>query len=354
MRSFPLLVTALLGLGAAVVQAQPQAQHIYTPMASPRAETAQRIGLTDIRVTYHRPAVNDRDVWGQVVPSAGTPVWRTGANENTVISFSTDVLVQGQPLAAGSYGLHTIPGEGTWTIVFSNDTNAWGSFAYDQDHDALRVEAKTEKAAHQEHFAIAFDGLASDGVDVTLRWAEVAVPVRVTVDLEATVLASFRDQLTGLSQFFWPGWNQAAQFCLTNDLALEEALGWSERSIQAEERFNNLQTKAGLLTKLDRAEEAESVLARALDIANAGQLHGYGRQLLAQGKLDDAKAVFDKNLAKHPDAWFVTVGPARYHSAKGEFDTAAKNMRTAFERAPENLRPQIEALLKQLESGQSI
>ena len=335
--------------------AEQQAQHVFTPMASPRAEVAQRIGLTDVKVTYHRPAVGDRDVWGQVIPRAGTPVWRTGANENTLISFSTDVTVEGEPLPAGTYGLHTIPGqpaaEGEWTIIFSHDTHAWGSFSYKEENDALRVKAKPEKAAHQERFEISIDHLEDDAADLILRWAEVAVPVRIGIDLEKTVMASFRQQLTGLSSFFWQGWDQAASYCLQNDMNLEEAMQWADRSIGIQETFSNLSTKSQLLAKSGDEEQAREVIARALAMGSAGEIHNYARQLLGQGKKEEALAAFQKNVEKHPETWFVEFGLARGYSALGDFDKAVKNMQISLAKAPEPRKQYIQGLIDQLEKG---
>ena len=346
-------LTLALGLFAGGLLAQgQQAQHIFTPMASPRAETAQRIGLTDIEVVYHRPAVNDRDIWGQVVPGAGTPVWRTGANENTTVSFSTEVTVQGQILAAGTYGLHTIPGQpadsSEWTIIFSNDSHAWGSFAYNQENDALRVSAKPEKAAHQERFEISFDDLEDDSVSVVLRWAEVAVPVRVAIDLEETVIASFRQQLTGLPQFFWQGWNQAAQYSLNNDMNLDEAMQWADRSIGVQETFNNLSTKAQLLAKTGDAAQANEIMTKAMAMGNAGQIHNYARQLLGQDRKQEALEVFKKNVEKHPDTWFVELGLARGYSALGEFDKAVASMKASLAKAPDGQKQYVQGLVDQL------
>jgi len=348
-----LCVLALIFLTTAGVQAQgQQAQHVFTPMASPRAEVAQRIGLTDVEVVYHRPAVKERDVWGTVVPSAGTPVWRTGANENTVVSFSTDVTIQGEPLAAGTYGLHSIPGQpadaGEWTIIFSQDFRAWGSFSYKPEHDALRVMAKPEKAAHQERFQISFDRLEDDSADLILRWAEVAVPVRVAVDLEKTVTADFRQQLTGLPQFFWQGWDQAAQYCLTNDIDLEEAMQWADTSIGIEENFSNLSTKAQLLAKRGDAAPADELMAKAMAMGNAGQIHNYARQLLGQGEKDKALAAFKKNVEMHPDVWFAELGLARGYSALGDFDNAVKSMKISLEKAPEAQKQYVQGLVDQL------
>ncbi len=354
-----LLILALTLVAAGDLLAQgPQAQHIFTPMSSPRAEVAQRIGLTDVEVVYHRPAAGERDVWGQVVPSAGTPVWRTGANENTLVSFSTDVTVQGETLAAGTYGLHTMPGqpadEGEWTIIFSNDVHAWGSFAYKEENDALRVMAKPQKAAHKERFEISFDDLENDSAHMILRWAEVKVPVKVAIDLEKTVTASFRQQLTGLSQFFWQGWNQAAQYSLNNDINLEEAVQWADRSIQTQENFNNLSTKAQLLDKTGDSAQAGEIMAKAMDMGNAGQIHNYARQLLGQDRKQEALGVFQKNVKKHPDTWFVELGLARGYSALGEFDKAVASMKVSLEKAPDGQKQYVQGLVDQLSKNVDI
>ncbi len=354
-RTLPLSILVLI-LAAAPLPAQTadnQAQHIFTPMASPRAEVAQRIGLTDVRVVYHRPAVNDRDVWGQVIPRDGTPVWRTGANENTLVSFSTDVTVEGQPLPAGTYGLHTVPGqpaaEGDWTIVFSNDVHAWGSFNYDPERDALRVTARPRKAEHMERFEIAFDDLEDDSASMVLRWAEVAVPVKIGIDLEKTVKASFEQQLTGLSSFFWQGWNQAAQYFVQNELDGEQALQWADRSIGIQEDFSNLATKAQLLAKKGEAAEARELMARAMEMGNAGQIHNYARQLLGRGDKEEALAAFKKNVEKHPETWFVELGLARGYSALGDFDNAVKSMKLSLAKAPDAQKPYVQGLVEQLE-----
>ncbi len=345
-----------LALAAAPLAAQGIGQNqipgLWLPNASPGAEVAQTVGLTNIRITYHRPAVNERTIWGGLVPWG--QVWRTGANENTLISFSHDVKVEGQALPAGTYGLHTLPGEEEWQIIFSHDNTAWGSFSYDQSRDALRVTVQPQEGEHQERMLFTFDQPDNDSVTVALRWEKLRVPFRVEVDTPALVLASIRDQLKGLSQFTWIGWNQAATYCLQNDLNLEEALGWTDNSIQAEERFDNLSTKAQILAKLDRDEESAQVLAHALEVASPLQMHGYGRQLLAQGKKEEAMKVFQDNAERNPDAWFIGVGLARGHAAFGRFEEAAQQMRVALEAAPENQKTYIQGLVEQLERGENI
>ena len=327
---------------------QNQVPGLWLPNASPGASVGQTIGLTNVEIVYHRPAVNEREIWGGLVPYG--QVWRSGANENTLISFSSDVSVEGQPLAAGTYGLHTLPGEGEWEIVFSNDNTAWGSFSYNQENDALRVKVKPESAPHLERLAYGFDDVDGQGAVVALRWEKLRVPFKVEVDPEL-VLANIRDQLKGLAQFNWPGWNQAAGYCLQNDVNLEEALTWADNSIQAEKRFDNLSTKSQILAKTGQGADAAETMTEALEIANAGQLHNHGRQLQAQGKNEEALEIFKRNATQHADAWFVEVGLARGYSALGNFEEAVKNMKIAKERAPEGQKAYIQGLVDQLEQG---
>ena len=273
-------ITAL-ALGAFQLPAQAQAESprqtvgLWLPTASPTATVTQTVGSTNIELFYHRPAVNDRDIWGALVPYG--QVWRTGANENTRITFSTDVTIEGQALAAGTYGLHTMPNEDTWQVIFSNDSTAWGSFSYDATEDALRVEAKPEATAHTELMLFTFDDVTNDSATLSLQWAELRLPIAIAVDTEAETLASIRRQLKGLSQFGYQGWAQAANWCLQNDVNLEEAVQWADSSISIEQRFGSLSTKSQLLAKLDDAEGAKAAMDTALSVANAGQLHNYGR-----------------------------------------------------------------------------
>src|SRR5205823_1326532 len=123
------------------VKAQYGAGDVHLPYESQKASASQRIGLTDMEITYHRPAVKGRKIWGELVPYNSTIPWRGGANENTTISFSSDVTIEGKPLAAGTYGLHFIPAEGEWTVIFSKNYTSWGSFSYDKNEDALRITA---------------------------------------------------------------------------------------------------------------------------------------------------------------------------------------------------------------------
>ncbi len=170
-----------------------QATELNIPRVSQRGTVSQRIGLTDITITYHRPEVGGREIWGKTVPYG--KVWRAGANENTTITFSDDVSVEGKPLAAGTYGLHTVPDKDQWTIIFSKNSTSWGSFSYDEKEDALRVNTKPQATDFREALTYTFEEVKPDSAAATLRWEKLAVPVHISVDVKAVVLRSIKNEL---------------------------------------------------------------------------------------------------------------------------------------------------------------
>ena len=314
---------SFLFAAAAVAQAP-----LKLPEASPEATISQAVGLTDITIRYHRPAVNKRTVWGDLVP--WDQVWRAGANENTTITFSSPVTVNGKPLAAGTYGVHMIPkAGGDWTIAFSKVSWAWGSFSYDEKEDALRVTAKAEPADFQERLSYSFDDPTDKSVVVALRWEKLRVPFTVEVDTPTVVVESLRRQLRDLPRFSWQGWNQAANYSLQNKVNLDEALTWVDRSIRMQENFNNLRTKAGLLELKGDTKTATELRDRAMKIATEADINAYGYQLLAQGKTDEAIEMFKKNVKDHPQSWNTYDSLAEGYDRKGDKKLAADFYRKA-------------------------
>lgn len=305
-----------------------QGPPLKLPQPSPHASVTQTVGLTEITVDYHRPAVNQRAVWGGIVP--WDRVWRAGANENTTIAFSTPVRVEGRPLAAGTYGLHLIPSEREpWTLVLSNQSRAWGSFAYDEADDAIRVPVRPEAATHRERLLYIFDDPAGNSVTASLNWEKLRVPFKIEVDLPAVVTADLEQQLTGLPQFFWQPWNQAANWAAQNGANLDNALAWAERSLVINENFQNLRTKALILERKGETTEAEALRARAMGIANEQDLNAYGYQLLGQNKTDEAVAIFAKNAKDHPDSWNTYDSLAEAYARKGDKRLAVENYEKA-------------------------
>ena len=322
------------------------------PRASQHAVITQRIGITDLTINYHRPMVNKRKVWGGLVPYG--QVWRAGANENTTIKFTDPVTIEGKPLPAGTYGLHMIPGENEWTVIFSRNSTSWGSFTYNQAEDALRVTVKPQAAEFHEALTYDFDDVNPDSTVVTLRWEKVAVPFKVGVNTHEIVEQNLHNQLRGLAQYSWQGWDDAANYLLQEKIDLDEALTYSDKSIQNEARYDNFMTKSQVLDALGRKEEAATARNKALTMANAIQMHSYARQMQIDGKQAEAFAIYRDNAKKNPDQWIVHVGLSRMYSAQGDFANAAKEMNAAVAGAPDGQKQPLQAFVKRLEARQDI
>ena len=304
----------LLGLAAAALVAQ--APPLRLPDTSPKAQAAQTVGLTELSVTYSRPAVNGRAVWGALVPYG--QVWRAGANENTVFTCSTPVTVGGVTLPAGRYGLHMLPTATEWTVIFSSQSRAWGSYGYDAKEDAARVKVTPTAGEAVNRLAYTFDDPTEAGVTLTLAWEKLRVPVKIAVDTPQVVAASLREQLRGLPQFWPESWSAAAAWCARRGTNLDEALGWANQSLAIRETFAGLRTKALILERKGQPTEAEALRAKALALATEAEVNQLGYQLLAQKQLDEALALFQKNVKDHPGSWNACDSLAEAYALKGD------------------------------------
>jgi hypothetical protein len=344
-----LLATILI---TCVAAGHAQSALLDLPRESQRASVSQRIGITDITIRYHRPLVKGRKVFGGLEPYG--KVWRTGANENTTIEFTDPVSVEGKPLGKGIYGLHMIPTENDWTIIFSKNSTSWGSFTYNRAEDALRVTVKSHPDEMHEALTFDFDDPKPNSTTVTMRWDRLAVPFKVEVDTPKIVEESLRNQLRGRAQYEWEAGNEAAAYLADNKLNPDEGLKYVTASIQIEERFENLITKARVLDLLNRKDEATTARSKALAMGTAIQVHVYGRQLQLRGNQDEAFAVYRTNIKKYPDHWLAHNEAARLACAKGDFDTAVKEMKVAAAGANDQNKPAIEALVRRLENKEDI
>jgi len=322
------------------------------PRPSQHAVVTQRIGVTDITISYHRPLVNGRKVWGGLVPY-GQP-WRAGANENTTITFTTPVSVEGQTLAAGTYGLHMIPNENQWVVAFSKMNTAWGSFSYNQAEDALRVTVKPATSDFHDALTYDFDDLKADSAVVTLRWERLAVPVKVSVNVHEAVEESLQKQLRGISQYTWEAWDDAANYWLGEKTNYDEALKDAGESIRVEERYDNLMTKSRVLDAMGRTDEATTARNQALAKASVDQLYAYALQLQGQGKQEEAFAVYKSLAKKYPDHWRAHAAMARVYSGQGDFENALKEANAALPGAPEGIKPILQGFIKKLQDKQDI
>ncbi|MGI8437274.1 MAG: DUF2911 domain-containing protein [Chthoniobacterales bacterium] len=343
---------ALLALAWAAEPASAQTD-LNLPEVSQKAVVQQRVGITDITISYHRPLVNGRKIWDGLVPYG--KVWRAGANENTTIEFSTPVMVEGKALAAGKYGLHMIPTADTWMVIFSKMAVAWGSYTYSEAEDALRVTAKPRACEMEEALEYEFEDLKPDSVRVTMKWEKLAVPFRVSVAEVETAIPAIRAELRGRAQYSWGPLNEAAQYCLTKKTNLEEGLQWAEKSVQVEERFENLMTKAGLLKALNKLPEAKAAQVAALAKANDVQLYGEGRFLQRDKREAEAKEIFAEAVGRFPDTLGGHLSQARLKSAAGDFDAAAAEAKKAEAMAPsDEWKQSIQGLATKLEAKQDI
>ena len=322
------------------------------PRQSQHAQVMQRIGITDITVNYNRPLANGRQIWGKLAPYG--QVWRAGANENTTITFSDPVTIEGQSLDKGTYGLHMIPGENQWTVIFSKNSKDWGSFSYKQEDDALRVNVKPQPAEAYNALSYDFDDVKPDSTVVTMRWDKVAVPFKVAVKVNELVTASIRRQIHGLNQYYWEVWDDAAGYFLANKINLDEALKDEDQSIQSEERYDNLLNKSKILEAMGRKQDAEAFRTKALDRASALQLYFYGRQLQGDKKQDEAMAIFRSTAKKFPDYWTSHMAMARVYSAQGDFENAVKEVKLSLAGAPDSNKANLENYVKRLQNKEDI
>ncbi len=300
-----------------------------TPGGNKKASITEWIGITKVTVDYDRPAVKGREgkIWGGLVhygfadlnygTSKAAP-WRAGANENTTIEFSTEVFIEDKLLPAGKYGFFIAMGEENATLVFSKFNTAWGSFYYNAKDDALRVEApvvKTEKSIERLKFE--FDNQTETAAELSLQWEFVKIPFTISVDLQKLQIESFRKEFnSGQFYRYWQNMHTAANYCLVNDVNLEEALSWADRSINTyfgEANFLTLSTYAGLLEKFDRNEEADSIMQVALPMATPMQLFQYGRNLVNMRTPEKAMEIFEMNLEKNPQDNYAFLGMVMGH-----------------------------------------
>ena len=352
MRKLGIAGSMLVAVWLAASLGWAQSAVLDLPRDSQHSTVTQRIGVTDITINYHRPLVKGRTIWGKVVPY--DEVWRAGANENTTIKFTDAVSIEGNSLDKGIYGLHMIPGENQWTVIFSKVHTAWGSFTYTQSEDALRITVKPQASEMHEALTYDFDEVKKDSAVATLRWEKLAVPFKISVDVNNIMKASLQNQLQGLAQYTWEGWDDAANYLLAQKYDLDQALQFEETSIRTEPRYDNYMSKSQILEAMGRKQEAATAKNQALARATAAQLYGYGRQLQQDGKQDQAFEIFRQAQKKDPNDWLAHDGIARIYSAQGDFDNALKEYKLARDGAPDNQKIFFDAGLKKLEAKQDI
>ena len=341
-----------------------------------KAEVSQWMGMVKVTITYNSPDVTGPNgqsrkgqIWGTLVPYGLTNLgfgpateapWRAGANEGTIFSVSHDVMIEGKKLPAGDYGIHMIaqPEGKDWTIIFSNNSTAWGSFYYDDSEDALRVDVTPTKNEFTEWLTYEFEDRKLTSCVASLQWEEMKVPFKIEVeDMNELYFQNMRNELQSTAGFTPQGFTTAAAFCVQNDFHFDQALEWADLAISmpfvGQTNYNTLSTKAAVLRKMGKNDEANALQEKAVNhnTATDFQIHNYGRQLIGQGNHEKAMEIFKMNAERNPDTWFVEYGIGRAYSAMGNYKKALKMLEIALEKAPTpfnqtNVKNNIEKLKK--------
>ena len=337
-----------------------------------KAIVSEEVGLTEITVIYHRPAVNGREgkIWGGVVPKGFadqgfgngklTP-WRAGANENTIIEFNKDVKVEGQPLPKGKYGFFIAYDPMESIIIFSKRSDAWGSFFYEEKEDALRVKVKPLPVDTKvENLKYEFSDQTINSAVIALSWEKVMIPFKVEVDYLKQQFEALVAESQNPRGFTSEGLNIAASWCLQNNFELDKGLQWATLATSAAfpgnpSSFSALSTRALILDKMGRSTDAESAFKQALPFGTVNQLQQLGRQLITAQRPKAALEIFEYNYKKNPNQFITLAGMVRGLSANSEYAKALEFARMALKLAPNDASKQaVEAMIVKLKTGKDI
>lgn len=367
---FALLLLAFSGsrTSSAQVPYNAAAPNGYTK----KAIVSEQVGLTQITITYHRPAVKGREgkIWGALVHKGFvdqgfgngklTP-WRAGANENTVIEFDNDVKIEGQPLPKGKYGFFIAYDPLESIVIFSRRSDAWGSFFYDEKEDVLRVKVKPQPLEKSvEYLKYEFSNQTPDSAVIALAWEKLSIPFKVEVDYLKQQFDAFVTESQNPRSFTSQSLNVAASWTLQNNYQLEKGLEWATLATGPNfpgdpTSFPALSTKAAILDKLGKSEEAAAVIKSALPFGSVVQLQQLGRQLLAAKKPQAALEVFRFNYDKNPNQFITLTGMARGLSANGDYAKALEFASKALPLAPNEAGKQaVQAMIDKLKAGKDI
>ncbi len=337
-----------------------------------KAMVSEQVGLTQVTITYHRPAVKGREgkIWGEIVHrgfvdqgfgNSKPAPWRAGANENTVIEFDQDVKIEGQTLPKGKYGLFIAYDPAESTVIFSKKSDAWGSFFYDEKEDALRVKAKPQPLEKSvEYLKYEFSNQTPNSAVVTLAWEKLAIPFKIEVDYLKQQFDAFVTELQNPRSYTPQALNIAASWTLQNDYGLEKGLEWATMATGPKfpgdpTSFPALSTKAAILDRLGRADEAAVVIKSALPFGSVVQLQQLGRQLLTAKKPKVALEVFQFNYEKNPNQFAALMGMVRGLSANEEYAKALEFANKALPLAPNDASKQaVQAMIEKLKADKDI
>ncbi|MBN3581862.1 DUF2911 domain-containing protein [Algoriphagus aestuarii] len=250
------------------------AQQIDMPQASPSAKIAQKIGLTDVTVSYSRPSTKGRKIFGELVPYGS--IWRTGANGATVINFSTDVKIEGQAVPKGQYAIYSIPNKNTWTVILSKNTKLWGAIGYNPEEDQLRFEVAPSKTKNNyETFEINFTNLTDTGADLSMKWEQTSAKFHISMDADPIVMAQIKeyvlDQDTDNPNLLY----EASSYYLNTGRDLNKAYEWIQESVENDPKYWAYHLKAKIEVALGLKTEAVESAKESMELAEEAQNPDY-------------------------------------------------------------------------------
>ncbi|MCC7399996.1 MAG: DUF2911 domain-containing protein [Chitinophagaceae bacterium] len=259
------------------------AQSLKTPAPSPTQTVKQDFGLSSIELSYSRPGVKGRKIFGDLVPFG--KVWRTGANSATTLTFGSEVTIGGTKIPAGKYGLLTIPGEDNWTIIITKQTDVTSPAAYKQDQDVVRVSAKPVSLNNKvENFTIQFSNVKSSTCDLKLMWDNTGVSLPISTDVDAAVMKQIDDLLIKDNRPYY----NAAMYYMDNGKDLNQALVWFNKAVEQQPNsFFIVYQQANCLAKLGKKAEAKAAAEKSLALSKEAKNDDYVRlneKLLAELK----------------------------------------------------------------------
>ncbi len=231
------------------------------PRVSPQATVSQTIGITEIKIDYCSPGVKGRVIWGELVPY--NEMWRTGANQATTISFSTDVMVDGNKLEKGKYSFFTIPSPSSWTLVFSKQSDLWGTSGYKQEQDALRIQVTPQSAGFREWMMFFFDEITDNSVKTILHWEKLQVAFTVKASVNELVLSKAQSVIS------WRTPYQAANYAFNQNLDMAQVQKWLEISLLTEKNYWNTALHARVLDKQGKRKEAVKIMDEAIALGKS-------------------------------------------------------------------------------------
>ncbi len=369
MHKLRIFIAALIAFATTAATAQ---MTLPPSGSNQRGEVSQNMGLVKVTINYSSPDVSGRKIWGELVPYGLTNLqfgksseqnpspWRAGANENTVITFSHDVQVEGKPLKAGTYGLHMIPGQEDWVIIFSNNSTSWGSYMYLPSEDALRVNVKAKPCDEfNEFLAYDFTDRMQNGCTARLKWEKLQVPFKISVpNGDELYVQKLREEMNSNKGFAWQNAVSAANFCAGKKMNLDEAYGWVQGFIDRNVKYFPIySSKATVQAAMGKQADADATMKEAINLPDAtvGQIVGYGRSLITNKREKDAMPVFELANKRFPANATALMGLARGWSANGDAKKALKYAQDALKvETNAGNKTQIEGMIKKLEKGEAI